>query len=119
MNNMRRGHLSILDLRNVVTTALEEGYRKQEKRRKPWVAFTSDNLWLKWLIPYLSFSFLGAPDAQEGVCHKASRDGSVDSRALEEVGQCPRIRSLWSMLHADNDAVEKFSYLTSIGRRTQ
>lgn len=102
INNVSRCHLSILDLRNVVTTALEEGYRKQEKGRKPWVALTSDNLRLKGLIPYLSFSSPGAPDAQDGVCHKASGDGSVHSRALEEVGQHPRIRSLSSMLRADN-----------------
>lgn len=50
INNMRRDHLSVLDLRNMVTTAIEEGCRKQEKGRKPWVAFISDNLWLKLLM---------------------------------------------------------------------
>lgn len=52
IHNMRRGHLSILDLGNVLTTAVEEGYRKQEKGRKPcfFPSWTSDNLWLKWLI---------------------------------------------------------------------
>lgn len=110
INNMRRSHLSVLDLRNMVTTAIEEGCRKQEKGRKPWVAFTSDNLWLKWLIPCLSFSFLGAPDAQVRVWHNASDDGSVNSRALEETGQHPRIRRFSNMLHADSKiAVVKYS----------